>query len=447
MYNTPLFDALCQYKNKNPARFHMPGHKGKGLLKDFFGDVVSIDVTELPDTDSLYESDGAIMESERLTAAFYGTQHTLFSAGGSTLCIQAMLKLAIPMGGKLIAGRNIHRAAVNAFALLDIDPIWIYPEQTGVSIFSKRINPLQIKRQLMDNPDVSGVYITTPDYYGVICDVPAISAICKEYDVPLLVDNAHGSHLILVQNGALHPSKCGADVICESPHKTLPVLTGGAFLHLCSEKYSLLDAKSAMSMFGSSSPSYLIMASLDIARSWMQEQGKAEYQKLIKKVQELSKYANSLGFDTSNETLSDPVRLSIDTSKNGLSGTDANKILAEYGVIAELADENSVVFIPTPFNSDDDFIRLKKGITALTGQKSKLQKSEETIPLQKILTPRQALCQKQQTISIEQSVNRISAQLISKCPPGIPQIIPGERITEQAMRNITIKNIKVVTEL
>ena len=141
------------------------------------------------------------------------------------------------------------------------------------------------------------------------------------------------------------------------------------------------------------------------------------------------------------------MRLSIGTSKNGLSGTDANKILAGYGVIAELADENSVVFIPTPFNSDEDFIRLKNGITALTGQKSKLKKADEYIPLQKIFTPRQALCQKQQTVPIEQSVDRISAQLISRCPPGIPQIIPGERITEQALRNITIKNIKVVTEL
>jgi arginine decarboxylase len=447
MYKTPLFDALCQYKNENPARFHMPGHKASGLLADFFGDAVSYDVTELPDTDSLYEADGVIMEAEKLAAAIYGTQHTLFGAGGSTLCIQAMLKLAIPMGGKLIAGRNIHRAAVNAFALLDIDPIWVYPEQMEESIFSKRINPFQIRRALMDNSDVSGVYITTPDYYGVMSDISEISAICKEFGIPLLVDNAHGSHLILVEKGRFHPAKLGGSIICESPHKTLPVLTGGAFLHLCSNKYSLEDAKEAMSMFGSSSPSYLIMASLDIARSWMQEQGEAEYQKLIKKVHELSEYANSLGYDSLNGSFTDPTRLSIDTSKNGLTGTDAAKILAKNGVIAELADENCIVFIPTPFNSDEDFIRLKNGITALIGQKSKLQKSEGFIKVQKVMTPRQALCQKYEVVPTPQSVNRIAAQLISRCPPGIPQIIPGERITEQALHNIPNKNIKVVTEL
>ncbi len=447
MSNTPLFEALCRYQDTNPARFHMPGHKGKGVLADSFGEMVSLDVTELPETDSLFEAEGVIWEAERLAAAFYGTRHTLFSAGGSTLCIQAMLQLAIPMGGKLIAGRNIHRAAVNAFALLDTDPIWVMPTQTYPSFFSKRIPPQEIKRALMDNPDASGVYITTPDYYGVMSDLPAISAICREYHVPLLVDNAHGAHLILLQNGILHPSKCGADIVSESPHKTLPVLTGGAFLHLCTEQYRMEDAKSAMSLFGSSSPSYLIMASLDIARDWMQTQGEVELQKLVQKVQSLSNIANACGFGILEGTLVDPARLSIQTSKKGLSGTVAAKILAESGVIAEFADENSVVCIPTPMNSKEDFDRLQKGILSLVGQTSEGKREEEILPLQKILTPRQAFFEKHETVSIEQAVGRISAQLISKCPPGIPQIIPGERINEDSLRNIANKRIKVVKEL
>ena len=219
--STPLLEALLRHREKGRVSFHTPGHKGKdSLLAPLLS--LELDLTELPDTGSLYDGGDAIEQSERRAASAFGAARTLYSAGGCTLCIQTMLLLGAGPGSRVLMARNSHRSAVNAAALLDLDPVWIWPEQG-------RISPQQVDAMLKNDRDIRSVYITSPDYRGILCDIPALAAVCRKYSVHLLVDNAHGSHL-----GAFgrHPLALGADMTADSAHKTLPVLTGGAMLHL-----------------------------------------------------------------------------------------------------------------------------------------------------------------------------------------------------------------------
>ncbi|MBQ4322078.1 MAG: DegT/DnrJ/EryC1/StrS family aminotransferase, partial [Oscillospiraceae bacterium] len=228
---TPIQKALDAYIQKDMTRFHMPGHKGADF--DLLGSVLPYDLTEVLGTDSLYDAEECIRDCEREYEALYGSHRTLLSAGGSTLCIQTMLALCAPAGSKILAGRNIHVAAVNAMGLLDLRPTWILPKPNPGGVGST-ISPADVENALSADPELRAVYITSPDYFGVMSDVGAIAEICKHHHVPLLVDNAHGAHFPFLEENR-HPMALGAAACCDSLHKTLPVLTGGALLHLADE--------------------------------------------------------------------------------------------------------------------------------------------------------------------------------------------------------------------
>ena len=199
---TPLYTALTDYQKKKYASFHTPGHKNTISFLKY--NLYDLDFTELPDTDSLFEAEGCILKAEQTAAKAFSTLLCVLSAGGCTMCIQGMLRLAAPSGGKLVCGRIIHRSAVNTMALLGIDPVWIMPEPNAGEGLAGRITPEGVRRALEKNPEAKGVYLTSPDYYGVICDIQGIACVCKEYGVPLLVDNAHGAHLGYLSEN-LHP--------------------------------------------------------------------------------------------------------------------------------------------------------------------------------------------------------------------------------------------------
>jgi arginine decarboxylase len=447
LFDTPLYNSLLKYSGENPARFHMPGHKGSGFspLFDVFGEVLRFDVTELPETDNLFEDTGAILEAEKLAARVYGTNTTVFSAGGSTLCIQAMLRLTAKGGGKIICARNVHRSAVNAMALLGIEPVWVWPSPFAGSGLPGRILPEDVKDAARNNPDADAVFLTSPDYYGVISDIAGISAVCRKYSMPLLVDNAHGAHLKCLDK-RLHPIALGADMCCDSAHKTLPALTGGAFLHIASQRFSRDDAKSAMTLFGSTSPSYLIMLSLDIARAWMERDGKAAFARLSEKVRNIREKCASLGFFTPHDAVFDPVRITIDTASRGITGYDAALCMRRHGVSPEMCDGRHLVLIPTPFQSDADFNRLETAIDALeTGAPIALVNGFECPSAEMSL--RDAVTAKCETVEISESAGRIAAEAKCPCPPCVPIIMPGERITHdmaKSLKSYGVSKIKVV---
>lgn len=444
---SPLYKALLKYAHENPARFHMPGHKGTAApLFGVFGEALCFDVTELPETDNLFDDTGAILEAEKAAARVYKTRETLFSAGGSTLCIQAMLRLVSKGGGSIICARNIHRAAVNAMALLGIEPVWIWPRPFEGSTLPGVISPADIEEAVLQNPDVSAVYLTSPDYYGVLSDIKGIASICHRHNLPLLVDNAHGAHLNLLE-GNLHPITQGADMTCDSAHKMLPALTGGAFLHINSTRFSREEAKEAMILFGSTSPSYLIMLSLDLARVWMECDGKVEFENLREKVASMRKICLAHGFFTSPDAVFDPVRLTIDTASRGVSGESAALLLRQQGISIEMNDTRHIVLLPTPFNLQNDFMRLEN---ALNNLPLSPPIPFEVLPQEKpsrLTSMRDAIMSQNETVDIEAAGGHIAAEAKCPCPPGVPFSMPGELISEEmakSLKSYGVLKIKVV---
>ena len=266
---TPVCDFVRSYAAKNPLRLHMPGHKGVSLLG--FEDM---DITEIDGADSLYEAEGIIAESEANASALFGCD-TFYSTEGSSQCIRAMLFLACMSEENaqkplVLAGRNAHKTFLSAAALLDFDTQWLYGENSS-SYLSCDISAEYLEKAIASaERKPAAVYITSPDYLGNTADIKSLAAVCHSHGVLLLVDNAHGAYLkFLLQSQ--HPVDLGADMCCDSAHKTLPVLTGGAYLHIAPSVRGKLSplAKNALAMFGSTSPSYIIMQSLDMANKYI----------------------------------------------------------------------------------------------------------------------------------------------------------------------------------
>ena len=410
---TPLYTALLNHRSLDRASFHTPGHKNNPLALP--QDLLSLDFTELPDTDSLFEASGPIAEAERLAAKLFHAERTCISAGGCTLCIQAMLRLAAPNGGKVVCSRVLHRSAVNAMALLDIQPVWALPENIVSAVES--------------NPDAKAVYVTSPNYYGQLLDIHAIAQACGKEDIPLLVDNAHGTHLMFTEP-KLHPLSLGASMTACSAHKTLNVLTGGAWLNIADSRFAD-GAKDAMALFSSTSPNYAVMASLDLARAWL-EAHKNEYAALQQRVQRVKTAAREHGISLP-DGLTDPTRITLNTASIGLTGEAAAEIFRGAGVEPEYADGAHVVFIATPFNTESDFVRLEDAVDLLPAR-SPLPVGAGLVPLPPVRAGlRDAVLAASETVPLPSALGRIAAQAACPCPPGVPVVMPGEEITKEVL--------------
>ncbi len=418
---TPLYEAAEGYILKDTSRMHMPGHKGR--IDGAFASAAPFDLTEIPGMDSLYECSGAIRRTERMYSGIYGSGDSLLSAGGASLCIQTML--ALYRGRKLAAGRMIHSSAVAAMALLDIDPVWIYPEaEDEKAPVPPPVTPADAKKALEKGAEA--VYVTSPDYFGNICDISGISKVCREYGASLLVDNAHGAHLKFLEED-IHPMTLGADACADSLHKTLPVLTGGALLHLKDPSlYS--EAKEKMRLFGSTSPSYLIMLSADMLLEKLDGEIRTGLRRLCGMTGAVREKAGALGMISYGN---DPARLTLSACALGYDGKAFAGYLREHGIEPEYAGGDVVILMPSVCSGEEDFNRLERVLESIpagrpvpAGTGSLLQ------PAEKACTIRNAVFAPYETVPAGRAAGRISAELYSPCPPGIPIIIPGEKITE-----------------
>lgn len=444
MLNSPMKDALSKYNAENRARFHTPSHKGHADALSLPEETLKFDVTELPETGSLFDGEGPTARAEELATRFFNTAGTFFSAGGCTLCMQAMLQAVAKPCGKIIAGRLIHRSAVNAMSLLGLEPVWVWNRPCAAESLPGRIMPEDVAQALKENPDACAVYITSPDYYGVISDVSGIVQAARAYNVPVIVDNAHGAHLRFVGKN-LHPIDCGAAMSADSAHKTLPVLTGGAWLQVNSPRYAS-QIRNAMSLFASTSPSYLTMLSLDECRAWLEKEGAAAFKTLEERACGLKTLAEKKGCGLPSGVC-DPVRLSLETGRLGLTGVRAAELFRENGVEPEYADDRWVVFILSPFNTEEDFSRLRSAIERLPEGEPLHQVDFLPSPSPKVLSLRQAVLSPAERLPLSSAVGKIAAETSCPCPPGIPMVMPGERLTEEVigfLSNYGISHIKVV---
>ena len=434
---TPIADFIDNYIKSDMSRLHMPGHKGKGYPDD---------ITEINGADSLYEADGIIARSEENATSIFGSKRTFYSTEGSSQCIKTMLMLAVmncenksdrPI---VLAARNVHKAFVHAAALIDFDVEWILPESTD-SICSCIITAKQLEsrlKALKEKP--CAVYITSPDYLGNMSDIKGLSAVCKEFGIPLLIDNAHGAYLKFTGK---HPIDIGADMCCDSAHKTLPVLTGGAYLHINNEKY-LKNVKETMAAFGSTSPSYLILKSLDNANKYMAESFKSELRECIKEVSRLKVYIKSIGAE---DLSAEPLKITLLAENIGYTGYEVGDILRQQRIECEYCDEHFAVMMFSPANSGEDFRRVENALKNLK-PKGKIISKNLTLPeIEQVLSIREAYFSPQEEVTAESALNRICGFSTVSCPPAVPIAISGEKITHghiALFKKYAVNKIKVV---
>lgn len=442
-----LYEAVGAYLKKDAARFHMPGHKGRGVGP--LAGVLPWDITEVDGADSLFHADGPIRALEEQFAAVYGAKRSLLSAGGATLCIQTMLALACRPGQKVIMARNIHRAAVNACALLDLEPVWVYPERDAGAWFSGRCAPESIRKALGENPDASAVYVTSPDYFGVACDLRSLADVCAEYGIPLLVDNAHGAHLKFLEepNAAPHPMDCGTDLCCDSLHKTMPAMTGGALLHIGDARFAE-RAKRMMSVFGSTSPSYPIMLSCEDALNYARTDARREFSETARQLSALGALLAEKGF-SAPEGPCDAGKLAVCFAAAGMEAEKFGARLREAGIEPEYMSGTACVLMANGRNRRGDFERLERFIQQLPQAVATVPPSLNPPRPERALSVREALFSTQETILVENSEGRIAGAEVSPCPPGIPVVMPGERIdgaVRAALESYGVQAVPVLSQ-
>lgn len=435
---TPISDFVKKYAEAEISRFHMPGHKGKSFLG-----CEPLDITEITGADVLYSCNGIIKESEDHTSSLFGTAHSFFSTEGSTLCIKAMLALAIQGKEKplVLAGRNVHKAFCYAAALLDLDVDFIYSASNHLC--SCEITAEDAKRAIEGcNRMPDALYITTPDYLGNIAEVEGIARVCREYDIPLLCDNAHGAYLKFLPK-SLHPIDLGASMCCDSAHKTLPVLTGGAYLHISKDapKAYLENAREMLSLFASTSPSYLIMQSLDLCNKYLAGGFCEKLADTIGRVNEIKEKISAEGFCVKK---SEPLKLVIEIN-------EAPK-LCEYlhnnKIEGEFCDEDTLVFMISTENTQEELSRLCICLKTYGGDKApKREEADLVFKAQRVMSIRSAMLSQSELVNTRDAVGRISAAPAVSCPPAVPIAVSGELITAQAaalFEKYNIERISVV---
>ena len=423
---TPIYDFVNKYAKKKKARFHMPGHKGKNVIG-----IEKWDITEINGADSLFEAEGIIAQSEKNLSDIFGTKASFYSTEGSSLCIRSMLYAALKTGSakgknKIIAARNVHKAFIYACAVLDFETVWI--NSADDSLYTCKIDENVLEKALLENPDTAAVYVTRPDYLGNMQNIEALSQVCKKHDTPLLVDNAHGSYLKFV-TPSMHPVDLGADMCCDSAHKTLPVLTPGAYLHISKNcKYDFdKDIKNAMALFASTSPSYIIMASLDRANMTLCD----GFDKRVEKCVNAVKRAKTALKNAQYEVLGDePLKITLRTKSKGYYGYEIASKLEQNGIVVEAYDRDNVVLMFSPYNTNKEIQKLCKILVKLETKQEILEKQPTVTLTEQKMTVREALMSVSEKVRAEQSIGRVLAAPSVSCPPAIPVAICGSVITQ-----------------
>lgn len=436
--NTPIYDFIKKYDKNNILRCHMPGHKGRYNVRETEM-LCRFDITEICGADSLFEAEGIILESEKNMAQLYDTAATLYSAGGSTLCIQGMLGAMRDEGRRIIAVRNVHRAFLNAAALLGLEVEWVMPNYKN-GILSGEI-PLEIIEEKLKIGTKACVYVTSPDYTGRMADIGSISKICRKYGALLIVDNAHGAHLHFMPK-SLHPIALGADMCCDSAHKMLPALTGAAMLHMA-DRWFADPLRRNMGLFGSTSPSYLIMLSLDLCLNYL-DNG------IRRDIAENLRHANNFRQRFENRldlVEGDPFHITINAAESGFNGNELAELLRCQGAECEYSDDGIIILLMSPMNRAGDYSRLAAYLEAALAKASQRKRVPQAalkkIP-EKAMNIREAVFSPCEEIPVELAEGRICAAVKVPCPPAVPIAVSGEIIDGGCIEIFKSYGIKTV---
>ncbi len=441
---TPLIDALKNFDKISPAYFCIPSHhRGKGASSSFtevFGKtVLKYDLTETPLTDDLHEADGAIKEAESLASELFGSDRTFFLVNGTTCANEAMIISSVCEGEKILVARNCHKSVLMGLIISGASPVYIEPEISGVFSTFGSISPEKIELAFKNHPDIKAFILTSPTYYGIGSDLQKIADICHSHGVLLLVDEAHGSHFAFSDKLPKTALSCGADMVSQSTHKTLNSMTQSSMLHVKGSLVDISKVDAALKIVQSTSPSYILMASLDAARQNAALNGRTAVCRMLDIASYIRSALSSIDGVSCPENVDGNEVFSFDKTRivfsvKGISGFYLSEILFEkYNICCEMADNYNVVSIIGSSDSYEDADRLINAVKEIAATVNSGKIKEFSLPPMPpmAMTPRKAFFAKSTRTNFKDSVGKVSAEMIAPYPPGIPVIYPGEFITEE----------------
>ncbi|MEH7118896.1 aminotransferase class I/II-fold pyridoxal phosphate-dependent enzyme [Neobacillus vireti] len=442
----PLFDALKEHINKNPISFHVPGHKYGRIhtyqQDEFFKGILKIDATELTGLDDLHSPEGPIMEAEELLAELYGTKKSFFLVNGSTVGNLVMIMAACPEDSTVLVQRNCHKSVLNALKLANVRPVFLEPEVNKEWQVAAGISFETVEQAINRYADAKAMILTYPNYYGMVYELKEIIDLAHQYNIPVLVDEAHGPHFIAGEPFPLSALQLGADLVVHSAHKTLPAMTMGSFLHVNSTLVNIEKVKEYLAIFQSSSPSYPIMASLDIARHYLALYDQEDLQELLSEIDSFKKELASIETIkvlTFPKNLGDCLRITVQ-SRCGLSGFELQKRFEKFGIYSELADPYNVLFILPLLKKGQTYPlhetvgKIKRALDGFTFEDMREDAYSGDQRISELaISYREMDEQSVKQVQIDKALGLICAEPIIPYPPGIPLLLKGETITNSKL--------------
>ncbi|MFC4600495.1 aminotransferase class I/II-fold pyridoxal phosphate-dependent enzyme [Cohnella hongkongensis] len=455
-HKAPLFEALVAHDRLRAAAFHVPGHKSRAAWGDeraaaYYSSLLPLDVTELSDTDDLHHPQGPLLEAQALAADCFGAEETRFLAGGSTSGNLAMILGLCRPGDLIVVQRNVHKSIIHGLMLAGARAVLLSPEIDEASGLATVPGERLVAKALERYPEAKALILSSPNYYGMSPDLTTLIAIAHGRGIPALVDEAHGAHYGFHPRFPRSALRSGADIVVQSTHKMLGALTMGAMLHMQGERIPRSAVRQALTMVQSSSPSFPILASLDLARRQLHTSGEHLFSDAIEALEHVLEALErtpfrALGYGryASADIAYDPLKLVLFDETGTFDGFALRDALEEHRCIAEMADEKYAVLALGPGTTQEDGRRLKEALLQLASRRQKgrpegrpeagmsgrrpHEKAEEIAipePVEFDREERTAI-----TVPLERSVGRKAAEWVIPYPPGIPALFPGETITK-----------------
>ena len=453
----PLFENIEKFRQRLRAPFYCPGHKGGRSLPAELGESLgSYDLNNLPDTDTLHCPTGPIREAEELVADAYGVDRSFLMVGGSSLGNMAAVMSVAGPGDTVLVQRNAHKSVVAGIIHTGAIPVWIMPEWDGRFGISHGLSVTEVENTVAHHPKAKALIALNPTYFGVVPDITSIAAICKTADIALIADEAHGPHFRFGEDYPVAAENAGADIVVQSTHKILSGLSQAAVLHICSNKIDHSRVQAALQALQTTSPNFAIMASIDLARRQMMQEGRSRLAGILELANvaraRINEIPGLLAMDSDHAMGAgsgffglDSTKLLIDTTRSGWSGADAQRFLnREFGVQPELSGPGYLLCILTLGSIQADVDHLVAGLQAMVsaqppycedfgGLNELASRVAGRLP-DAVMSPRNAFYSRHLTIPFSQALNRISGEIITPYPPGIPVLMPGERFNQDTIQ-------------
>lgn len=440
--NTPIIDSLRKIVDNNIISFHMPGHKKGAIYKmlgyeDILENLYKLDTTEIPGTDNLHSPEECIKESLKRASEVFKSDKTFYLVNGSTCGIEAAIMASVNPKEKIILNRDCHQSAINSCIIGDIDPIYVNPSINKNSNTLSGVSFDDVKRVIDSNLDAKAVFLTYPTYFGDVFDLKSICSYAHEKGMTVIIDEAHGAHLGLSEKLPETALSQGADIVIQSTHKTLPSFTQSSMIHIKGNRININKLTNMLTITESSSPSYLLMASLDIAVDIYEKNGFDLMDKLLSNINEFKSELYKLKNIKVDES-KDYTKIFLNTKKLGITGHELENILREnYNIQVELSNYYGVLLIATIGNTKDEFLKLKDVLFEIDKiYKKEYHLKSVSYPIKlpkKILSPREAFYMDKKNVKIENSIGKISGEYIIPYPPGVSLVSPGEEITKEVI--------------